>query len=335
MSYHCNNIEAETVSSILARRKQDADHFANEVLRSAEATAKFQQSPKKQKYLYYLLNGFGSKEFVPACSVPTRMLLCELLATSALNMYRNILQPNRKELYHMIVVFSEDRTGDQKVRIDWVKSKKRIASLMRPVSKDFIGVAEVDVTINEKCIEQGESIGRVLCPHFHILFWTAGPISPNKLSKKLSKGFLPNPDGTKVVKIKRCKATDEDVVRVASYLFKAPQGGKTRWQEKMHDDVGVLTDVKVKRFTSKKAQRPIIFSRVAEILSHTDIRTMMISGGEGVPLKNQIIKILLETTKLLGTHSPEGFGYERTLSFWKEMRFHGWGKKYPTPKIKA
>jgi hypothetical protein len=334
MTYQKKKLDAESIPEIRRRREKEGRIFGERVLRSANATAGFKQSSSKQEYLNYLLHHYGVPGWNPACSIPTRQLMLQNLAASVLNMHENDWCANGVDLYHLTVAFPEDRTGDRQVYIEWTKIKRRVATMMSGVCEDFIGVGEIDITINEKCVADGKSEGRDLCPHVHVLFWTSNKLSPAILGNQLSSRFPPNADGMKVVKINRCGRAAEDVARVASYLFKAPQGGKTKRMDKKHGSDGSPISAKATKYNSKKAQRPIISSRIAEVLSHTEIRTLMISGGEGLPLKNQLLKVLSETTKLLGTNPPEDFGYERTLSFWRAMRAHGWGKNYPAPQIK-
>jgi hypothetical protein len=324
----------ETITSITRRRRKDAHYYRKSVWRSAEISMGFNKSQTKQDYLKYLMEDHGTPAWIPACNVPARLLLSKLLAKAMLNLHHQEPKPKGMRLYHATLVFPDFLTGDRTTSIDWPKVKKRVATLMRRLGPNFIGVGEVDVLLNKSFIIDGVSQGRTLCPHFHVLFWTDEPIQTLKLAEQLSKPFGTNSDGMKVVKITRCKDTEVDVTRLASYLFKAPQGGKTQWMDKEFDRGGALTSVKVKQFSSSKSHRKIVFSRLAEIQSHIDIRSLIISGGEGVALKKQLIAVLVATTKLLGTSPPDRYGYDRTISFWEAMRAHGVGGKYKTPAIK-
>lgn len=138
------------------------------------------------------------------------------------------------------------------------------------------------------------------------------------MSQQLSKPFAQNADGMKVVKIARCNDSDADVTRLASYPFKAPQGGKTLWMNKEFDSEGALQSVKIsQRDSGEKSHRKIVFSRLAERLSHTEMKKLMISGGEGNALKLQLLKVLVETTKLLGTPPPRKYGTREPCRFGK------------------
>lgn len=328
-------IGEETISQIFKRGRKASRYYINSVRRSGELVKGFRTNTLKQNYLRYLMENYGVPYWIPACNAPARRLLGKHLAKAMRMKYHHEFKLNGMELYHVTLAFEDFLTGDKITVIDWPKIKKRVSTLMRRLGKDFIGMGEIDVLLNKNFMIDGVSQGRVLCPHFHILFWTSKPIQIIKLSQQLSKPFAQNADGMKVVKITRCNDSDADVTRLASYLFKAPQGGKTLWMNKEFDGEGALQSVKIsQRDSGEKNHRMIVFSRLAEILSHTEMKNLMISGGEGNALKFQLLKILVETNKLLGTPPPKEFGYKRTLSFWKNMRSGKYGSGYLTPTVK-
>lgn len=335
MIHHYRQFLEESVREISARRFVEYDYYYEQVLKSACRTKGFAEAAGKKRYLEYLLKGYGVKDWNPACSIPTRMLMGDLFACKLLELTRSTLKENRQRVFHLTVAFPEDLTGDRNVSISWPKIKKKIASMMRPISPNFLGVGEIDITINEINIDGGIHNGRSLAPHFHIVFWTADPIQPDKLSTSLSSKFGGKADGMKVVKIRRCGDTDADIVRLASYLFKAPGGGKVKWVNKVRNEEGEILGVQETRFNSKQSHRSIVFSRVAEILSHSDIRDVIISGRDGLVIKNQMLKVLQETTNLFASNAPTNFGHERTVEFWKMMRKKGWGRKYPRPVVES
>ncbi len=95
------------------------------------------------------------------------------------------------KLYHATLVFEEFVTGDRETQIDWAAIKKKVATLMRRLSPDFIGMGEIDVQLNKSLLVDGVSQGRVLCPHFHILFWTSEHIKTKILSKNCNSQAPP------------------------------------------------------------------------------------------------------------------------------------------------
>lgn len=331
-----NNFDEETITELFKRRKDDGRYYADSVWRSAECTKGFSKDTNLQDYLRHLINGYCSPDWMPACNRRVRRLLERHLSKAILNKYKYEIQPNGMKLYHATLVFEEFVTGDRQTDIDWPAIKKKVATLMRRLSADFIGMGEIDVQLNKSFLIDGVSQGRVLCPHFHVMFWTAEPIKTKVLSSKLSKSFAKSEIGMKAVKITMCKDGPADVRRMASYLFKSPQGGKTLWMEKVFDGQGAFIGGKYKqRKSSKKSHRKIVFSRLAEILSHTDIRRLMIAGGDGVALKRQLLKVVVESLRLLAAPPPHMFGHEKTQLFWEIMRLQGVGSRYATPSVRA
>lgn len=335
MIHHYRQFLEESVREISTRRFVEYEYYYEQVLKSACRTKGFAEATGKKRYLEFLLKGYGIKDWNPACSMPARMLMGDLLACKLLELTRTRLKENGQRIFHLTVAFPEDLTGDRNVNISWPRIKKKIASMMRPISPNFIGVGEIDITINENNVDGGIHNGRSLAPHFHVVFWTAEPIQPDKLGVSLSSKFGGKADGMQVVKIRKCGDTDADIVRLASYLFKAPGGGKVKWLNKLRNEEGDLLGVQETRFNSKKSHRSIVFSRVAEILSHSDIRDVIISGRDGLAIKNQMLKVLQETTNLFACSAPTKFGHDRTVEFWKMMRKEGWGRKYPTPVVES
>ncbi|MGB5864421.1 MAG: hypothetical protein WBG95_08970 [Sulfitobacter sp.] len=326
--------DEKTITDLFKRRRADGRYYAKSVIRSAELTKVFNVDTNLQSYLCHLIDGYVSPDWIPACNRRVRLLLERYFSKAILKKYNHEFKPNGMKLYHATIVFEEFVTGDRETHIDWPAIKKKVATLMRRLCADFIGMGEVDVLLDKNRWVGGVSQGRVLCPHFHVLFWTAVPIKTKTLSKQFSKPFDENPTGMKTVKITTCEDDPVDVRRLASYLFKSPQGGKTLWMDKVFDERGALKSGRYRqRKSSKKRHRHIVFSRLAEILSHTDVRKLMIAGGDGVILKRQLLRMIVEALRLLATPSPYMFGHHKTLLFWEIMRLRGHGAKYKVPRV--
>jgi len=240
-----------------------------------------------------------------------------------------------EELYQLTLVHPDHRTGDRIREINLDHIRKQVWNLMRSISSNYFGVIEFDVTVNEKSTSDPEKGGRDVAPHAHITFWTNKEIKPKVLSEKLSKRIGEHKDGIKSVVIKRCKGEEDDVLRMAAYPFKSPVGGKSKVFRKSRDEHGNLLDAEERRKPVGKGARPIIVSRQAEILSHFDLRKLMISGGEGNNIKDHICKRLRNEAKMYQDFIPAGFSAKKAKAFWSMMRKQGWGKAYPEPEIEG
>lgn len=324
-------------SYYMYRAKDAARHvaYADLVTRSARRTKRFTKSLKKAAFLTQLIQGFGSPDHIPASSTLCRQVAAEHFISALHRTYFDRLIHRSQTLYLLTLVHPDHRTGDKKCEIDLDHMRKQLWNLMRSISPNYIGVIEFDVTVNAKSVSDPEDGGRDVAPHMHVVFWTDKEIQPKVLSETMSKRIGEHADGIKAVNIRRCKGTEEDILRMAGYLFKSPSGGKTKVFRKSHDDNGLLVKTEERRKPVGKGARPIIASRQAELLSHFDLRKLLISGGEGNELKEYITRSLLAETKMFQRFAPEGFGLEMIRSFWRMMRKQGWGKAYPEPKIKT
>lgn len=206
---------------------------------------------------------------------------------------------------------------------------------MRSISPNYIGILEFDVTTNSRSMSDPEDGGKDVAPYWHVVFWTDKQIRPIALSEKMSKRIGDHEDGIRSVDIRRCKGSEEDVLKIAGYPFKSPTGGKSKIYRKTRDKDGRLIKVQERRIPVGNGARPIVASRQAEILSHFDLRKLLISGGEGNEIKEYINKSLFAEAKMYEDFVSKDFGQEKIRSFWRMMRKQGWGKAYPEPKIKG
>lgn len=171
-------------------------------------------------------------------------------------------------------------------------------------------------------------------PHVHGLFLLREKIKPVKLAKELSKRFPSFDDGTKPVHIRTCGTTPDDLARLASYLLKVPHGGSAQIKSNKRNENGEIVESQYSRKRPDAAARNIIYSRQAEILSRSDIRNLIVSGGHGVRLKNDLLRVLSCCAAVSASQVPKTFDLERTDKFWCHCRRDKVGRRYPAPKIR-
>ena len=158
---------------------------------------------------------------------------------------------------------------------------------------DWFGLIEIDICNNYP----GGGEGLWIMPQTHFIAWTDTPISPVLYAQSMSTTKrLESALGAKTVDIKTI-ATAEDIAHLCFYITKPNYQCKSLGQ--LNQETG-----KRKMFSPEKKVRPAYTLRIAEILSHLNVKDLMIASGEGLDIKRRLLDSLRRWRSNLSDKRP-------------------------------
>ncbi len=331
MTYHKPHNPDRTPDSIRENWLNNERLFGDSVFRGARKNDRF--SRKMGHFLNGLIDEVPNCSRLIASNTKFRTWASDLLVDAMLLQEQRI--PKEGSLYHVTIVNPEDFTGDRVTEIDWAKIRKRCATVMNDLGPNFLGMGEVQATVNRQHKDGDVDCGRILSPHYHILLWTTEKINCRKKGAQLSKRFPEDEGGVTPVRIVEFEKGKDDVCALARYILKSPYKCKTLYQKNEYDADGSVVKTHKNQHESPKGYTAVLHRRLAEINSLVELPDLMISGGEGVKLKNKLIGALKAIADVYRTDEGEDYSDERIEDFWRAVKKRSATKHYEPPVVRT